>query len=265
MSSPFKNLAKLVNQATQTQDPAAEFIGMFNKTVIKMAEEDKKQPSRTFKPSSLGGCYRKVYFEVTGAPIDPDPIIDPVMEGMAESGTDRHARIQETIMKMKKYGFDCEWIDVEQYLKDNPQLGTVIVERKGHEMKLRNTILNMSFMCDGIIKFKGVYYVLEIKTETSFKWQGRTTPALKHTYQATAYSVALGIDRVMFIYENRDTTAKRGFSVEVQQAEKEEKVFGYIETVNGYIEREQIPPMTEMKSECNYCDFKQECAKWGKT
>lgn len=260
--STYKNLAKMINQASKQMTPAQEFLFMFNQATIQIEKENARKPSPTFKPSSLGGCMRKVFFEVTGTELDENIQIDPNLVGMGQSGTARHEHIQQTVMRMKELGHDCEWIDVEEYLKLRPQKGTTVVERKGLEVKLYNEVLNMRFLCDGIIKFKGQYYVLEIKTETSFKWQGRTEPAIKHTYQAAAYASCLGINKVMYLYENRDMCSKKTFDIVVSEDDIEEKVIGYVETVNGYIDRGEVPPMTKFKSECNYCDYKQECKKW---
>jgi CRISPR/Cas system-associated exonuclease Cas4 (RecB family) len=259
----LKNIAKLVKQATQADmTPAKEFQNLLNQAIVMLEREDKRQPSQTYKPSSLGGCLRKIYFEVTGAPIDPDGDIDPDFVGILQSGTDRHERIQNAIIEMKRLGIDCEWIDVEDYLKLYPVAGTELVERKGNEFKLRNTVLNMSFMCDGIIKFGGKYYILEIKTEASFKWNGRTDAEEQHKVQASSYSTCLGIDDIMFIYEMRDLCKKKYIHVSVTKQDREDKVIHVINTVEDYRERNEVPPKTEKKSLCNYCDFKRECKKW---
>jgi CRISPR/Cas system-associated exonuclease Cas4 (RecB family) len=259
----LKNIAKLVKQATATDmTPAKEFQNYLNQAITMLERKNTRPPSQTYKPSSLGGCMRKVFFEVTGAPIDPNPDVEPDFVGICESGTDRHERLQNAVIAMKELGIDCEWVDVEEYLRLYPQPGTELVQRKGNEFKLRNTILNMSFMCDGIIKFGGKYYILEIKTEASFKWNGRTDAEEKHKVQASSYSVALGIDDVMFVYEQRDFCKKKYIHVHVTAADKEEKVIHYINTCQDYVEREEVPPKTDKKSECNYCQFKVECKKW---
>lgn len=259
----FKNIAKLVRQATdESSTPAKEFHNLLNQSIVMTERERHRPPSKTYKPSSLGGCMRRVYFEITGAPIDPNPDIDPDFVSIAESGTDRHERIQQHIINMQKHGIEVEWVDVEEYLKLYPQPGTRVVERKGYEYKMRNDIFNMSFMCDGIIKFKGEYYILEIKTEASFKWNGRTDAEEKHKVQAAAYSTAFGIDKVMFIYEQRDFCKKKVLVIEITDTDRDEKVIDYIHTVDGYVERKEVPPKTEKKNECRYCPFTKECRKW---
>lgn len=259
----LKNIAKLVKQATQSNmTPAKEFEMFLNQAIVMNERKNSRAPSTTYKPSSMGGCMRKIYFEVEGAPIDTNIDVDPAAVGMAESGTDRHERIQQAIISMKDLGMKCEWVDVEDYLKMYPVPGTRLIERKGNEFKLRNDILNMSFMCDGIIKFGGKYYILEIKTEVSFKWNGRTGAEDMHEVQASCYSACLGIHDIIFVYEQRDICKKKYYHVQVTQNDIEDKVIHTIYTVEDYRSRKEVPPKTDKLSHCNYCPFKGECIKW---
>lgn len=256
----LKDLAKLIQNATKEKPIEQDFLFMLNDTISR--SQKPRQPSQTYKPSSLGGCMRRLYFEVTGAEVDEVSPPDPSLVGINESGSARHEHIQKHIQLMKDYGYEVEWLDVEEYLKENPQPGTRVVEKKGMETKLFNDVLNLSFMCDGIIKVKGVHYILEIKTETSFKWQKRTEPEDKHLYQAASYSLALGVSQVLFLYENRDICAKKVFVVEITPQDREEKVMHRIETCNSYIQQNIVPDMTEDERECRYCPFTEECRKW---
>ena len=77
-------------------------------------------------------------------------------------------------------------------------------EHTDYETKLYDKNLNMSFLCDGIIRYKDKYYILELKTEASFKFNSRSDVDPKHHNQGTAYSHEFGIDDVIFIYINRD-------------------------------------------------------------
>lgn len=259
----LKNIAKLVQQATvKNQTPADEFENYLKQSIVMMERKNQRAPSKTYKPSSMGGCLRRVYFEVEGAPVDGDPTINIEAVGMAESGTDRHERIQQAVISMKEFGMDCEWIDVEEYLKQYPQPGTRVIERKGNEFKLRNDILNMSFLCDGIIKFGGRYYILEIKTEVSFKWNPRQDAEDKHKSQASCYSSCLGIDDIMFVYEQRDMCAKKYYHISITEEDKIERVIHVISTVEEHRRVGTVPEKTEDKKECTYCPFKGECKKW---
>lgn len=259
----LKNLAKMVAAVNREKTPEQEFLWMLEETIIRCAEEEKRKPSQAFHPSSLGGCLRRNFYELEGA--DTDIHTRPTANGvgMGESGTDRHERIQKYVTRMRKKGFDCDWIDVEEYLKMWPQQGSKVVERQGMEIKVYNSILAMSFKCDGVIRLNGILYVLEIKTEVSFKWMSRTEIVGKHKIQAACYSVALGIDNVMFLYENRDFCTKKTFAVSLTAQEKNELVVHRIEEVNGYREQKIIPPKTDIKSECKYCPFTEICKRDG--
>lgn len=261
----LKNLAKLIHETTKEKTVEQDFLFQLNEAISRLDAEHSRPPSKTYKPSSLGGCMRNMYYQVVGAEQDPSQMRDASAVGITESGTDRHERIQKAIANMQRLGYDCEWIDVEEYLKSRPQPGTVVVSKQGMETKLRNTILNLSFLCDGVIKFNGHYYIIEIKTEASFKWNGRTDVVEKHKAQACAYSVALGIDSIIFIYENRDFCSKKTFLYEVTEKDKEDKVLHTIATCDSYIERNLIPPKTTVQSECKYCSYKKLCAKDGDT
>lgn len=259
----LKSLTRLVKEITREKTPEQEFLFLLGETIKR--ENEPRQPSKSYKPSSLGGCLRRCAFEKTGTPIDVGRSADPDGVGIMESGTDRHERIQKYVATVQKYYPQCEWIDVEEYLKHHPQSGTRVVQKKGMETKLANDVLELSFMCDGIIKLNDVYYVIEIKTEASFKWQGRVKPEDKHEIQASCYAACLGIDRVIFLYEQRDLCKKKPFLYRVTENEKNENVVHRIETCNSYIERGAWPPMTNKQSECRYCPFTQICEKVGVT
>lgn len=256
----LSDLAKLINAANKQRTPEQEFLYMLNEAIQR--ENPHRKPSQMFKPSSLGNnCLRMHYFMQIG--VEPDVTKkDPNLICMGDSGTDRHERLQRTISKMQELGYDLEWIDVKEYLRIHQQPGTTVVKQDGMETLLENSIFKMRFKCDGIIKFMGVYYILEIKTETSMKWMGRTCPADDHITQACAYSTCIGIDRVMYLYECRDNCAKKPFIVVVTPEDKQERVVHKIESVNAYIEKQEVPPKSTEKCDCKYCDYKAECKRW---
>ena len=59
------------------------------------------------------------------------------LEGICESGTDRHIRIQQTIENMKKVlNIDVEYIDVAEFVKQRNLTDLEIREKSGMETKL---------------------------------------------------------------------------------------------------------------------------------
>ena len=132
------------------------------------------------------------------------------------------------------------------------------------ETKLYHKKLNLSFMCDGIIRYKGRYYILEIKTEGSSKFWNRNGVAEGHYNQATAYSIALELNDVIFVYISRDTLDMKSFLF-TPTDDMKHNLIGYIETCDGYIKRLITPPKPENvdRKTCSYCDYKMQCRKDG--
>lgn len=259
----LKNLAKLIAEKTKEKKPEEDFLHMLEEAIIRIDKENQRDPSKSYKPSSLGGCLRNMYYQVIGAETDKGITETADGIGIKESGTDRHERIQKAITQMHRLGYPVEWIEVEDYLTKRPQIGTRIISKKGMETKLYNDVLNLSFMCDGIILMNGIYYVLEIKTEASFKWQGRTEAEDNHITQAACYSATLSIDRVMYLYENRDLCKKKTVLYIVSDEDKFDRVIAPIETVETHRTNNTLPQMTEKKKFCKYCKYQERCGKDG--
>lgn len=267
----LNDLAKMINKANGERDPAQQLLYDLN-NCIQMKNKPKK-PRANYKPSMLGGCLRRLFFCRIGTEVEYSPPT-PEITGICESGTDRHERIQSYLAAMNfTEGFKWEWIDVGEYVKTHKPKGTKVVGKSGMETKLFNEILELSFMCDGVIRDKetGQYYIVEIKTETSFKYQTHNGIYSDHEIQATCYSVALGINKVIFIYENRDFCSKKAAYIEVTDDMKQRNVLDRIEFVNNYIAEDKVPPKTVSvdrisiieKKHCKYCNYKKECKKWG--
>lgn len=219
--------------------------------------------SKTYKPSGMN-CMRQSYYVITGADGDEgDP--SSISVGICESGSDRHERIQNAVLHMKDNGIDCEYIDVAQFVEQRELTDLQIVKRPCFEIgqfetKLFHKKYNMSFLCDGIIKYKNHYYILEIKTETSSKFFQRKDVDLSHYHQATAYSLAFGIDEVLFLYECRDNCDKKCYLFHVTDDMKQDLI-GYMVTCDGYIRRNEVPPIPSdvAKKTCSYCGYKGRC------
>jgi len=264
-------LAKLIREATKPKSIAEQFEYAFYCTQQKM--NPPRMPKKDmFSPSSLGGCARQLYYKVQG--IEEEPDNRPPSEAgpnlsMLQTGTDRHERIQQIVMKMKENGFDIEWVDPIQYLEEHPELQTQVIERQGNEVKLYNDIISARFLCDGIVKIKGVYYIIEIKTMGNYKWtvkykEVERVPYEEHQRQGGAYSIALGIDNILYVYENRDNLKLLPIEFFVDGQVKQD-VIGEIENVKTYQKLEQLPPRTIKISKCKYCHYKNRCGNDGFT
>ena len=224
-------------------------------------QENKRDyiPSQSFKPSGISACKRSLFYELSGYKPDEEPP-NTTLIGICESGTDRHEAIQNYVMQMKKHSIDCEWLDVGKFIKDNNIKYAEVISQKGNETKIYSEQYNLRFLCDGLIKYKGEYYILEIKTESTNKFNKHTEPWPEHIMQATCYSLVLGVDKVIFLYENRDICSKKAMLVNVTPAMKD-TVWNKILDVVEYVIDGILPPKEPDK--CKYCKYQSQCRKDG--
>lgn len=262
--SSLKNVSRLIDIANKDVPVNESFIADLQRSVEITNDKNSGLPSKTFKPSSLT-CKRGSYYQIIGAPIDEEKSSFNMI-GICNSGTDIHVRTQTAVMEMKENGIDCEWIDVEEYIKSRGLDYLIVREKTGTETKLYDTRYGtyISFMCDGIIKYKGKYYILEIKTETSGKWYMRKDVDPKHHNQAISYSNSFQIDDVLFVYIERDTLGAKSFIFHVTDDMRKE-IVDFLTDTQGYVERKIAPPKKENASNttCRYCPYKTQCKKDG--
>lgn len=260
--SSLKNVCRLIQAAKEMLPPEQDFLNDLKRSIEMTADKDQRLPSKTYKPSGMN-CIRASYYQIMG--IQPDESSSSYsLVGICNSGADIHVRIQTAVEHMKENGMDCEYIDVADFVKQRDLDYLNIVSKNGMETKLYHTKFNMSFMCDGIIKYKNHYYILELKTESSFKFINRKSVDNSHYHQGTAYSIAFNIPEVLFVYINRDVLDMKAFMF-VPTDEMKQELIGYIEECDGYVKRMIAPPKPKdvSKKACGYCSYKTQCRKDG--
>ena len=233
-----------------------KFISEYSEAV-KRQEERERQPVPTdyFRPSSMYGCERMLYFQrVLGGAEEKEMSVNLVE--ICNSGTDRHLRIQKLVEDME--GVTC--LDLEEVVREANQKG-IRTEFVGWnedrtEARCKNDELSIYFQPDGVINFMGKDVILEIKTESTYQHSIRYEPKVDHKYQATCYGMGLGIDYVLFFYEDRNFCGKKAYLWKITD-EWKETVQGKISRVNKAIEVGTPPEKNEDK--CTYCDYKKEC------
>ena len=257
----LKNVARLIDTANNKTSIEEQFLQDLITSIEKTVEQHAGKPSQTYKPSGMN-CNRAMVYQVLGY----EPAKGKAsyqLEGICESGTDRHIRIQQAIENMKNIlNIDVEYIDVAEFVKNRNLEDLEIKEKSGMETKLYHKKLNMSFMTDGIIKYKNKYYIFEFKTETADKFYQRKEVDKKHYNQATAYSIAFNLDKVLFIYENRNTCDKKAYIKEVTEAEKTE-LLNRLAYCDSFVKENKIPPKPEDidRRNCQYCVYQKYCGK----
>ena len=263
MSRSLKAIFNMIDAINEESPVEQLFVNDLKRSIELTDEKNARPGSKSYKPSGMN-CMRQSYYVITGADSDPAES-NSISVGICESGSDRHERIQDAVLHMKDNGFDCEYINVAEFVRQRELVMLDIVkepdfENGEYETKLYHKTLNMSFLCDGIIKYHNHYYILEIKTETSGKFFQRKEVDPSHYHQATAYSLAFGIDEVLFLYECRDNCDKKCYRFEVTDRMRKD-LLKYISTCDKYISRNEVPPKPEdvTKKSCSYCNYKTRC------
>jgi CRISPR/Cas system-associated exonuclease Cas4 (RecB family) len=261
--STLKNICRLIQEANEELPVEQSFLSDLKRSIELTDKANRRLPSKTYKPSSMH-CIRNMYYQRIGAPQD-DGESSYTLVGICNSGTDIHQRIQQSVLDMKSNDMDCEYVNVAEYVRSRELDDLEIVkepdfEHGDYETKLFHKKLNISFLCDGIIRYKGKYYILELKTESSNKWMMRKGVDPKHYMQGTAYSSMFEIHGVIFVYINRDVLDMKAYMFEPTDDMKSE-LMGKITNCDNYIEHNVVPPKPEdlPRSVCEFCNYKTMC------
>ncbi len=214
-------------------------------------------PSDYIRPSSMYGCERMIFFQrVHGGSVNGEQDDVPLIE-ICQSGTDRHLDIQHIVELME--GVEC--LDLEEVVKEANQKGIkteFLGWNEDHtEARCKNDELSIYFQPDGVIRFMGKEVILEVKTESTYQFSNRYEPKEDHKWQATSYGMGLGIDWVLFLYEDRNFCKKKAYLWKIPD-EMKEKVRAKIHTVNTAC-KTGIPP-EKNEDKCTYCKYKNECS-----
>jgi CRISPR/Cas system-associated exonuclease Cas4 (RecB family) len=257
----LKSVARLIDIANKDVPAESSFLEDLKRSIeLDTNRPSKRKPSLTFKPSGMQ-CGRQSYYFLSETKADEPKPTSYNMAGICNSGTDIHVRIQNAVIRMAKNGIDCEWVDVEEFIKSRGLDDLSVTSKTDTETKLYNKKYNMSFMCDGIVRYRGKYYILEFKTETSNKWYSREGVDKKHYNQGIAYSLNFELDNVIFIYIDRDMLQMKSFMFNVTDSMRRGLV-EYMNEVNGYLERKIVPPKPDVpKNICSYCSYQMNCRK----
>lgn len=247
-----------------------QFLSDFNKAYL-LIEEERKQEVLTdyYRPSSLGGgCKRMLFFQRMGAEQDKPDLNDEWtynMIGITESGTDRHSRIQDVIIKMEELGL-LERLDVESVVRE-AQLRGIKTEFVGwdenkKEARCKNDDLHIWFKADGVFRYKGKEVIFEIKTANGFKFNKvvkTNTPVREHVLQDTCYAMGLGIDYILYMYEDRNFMKKHVILYKIKDEDKQ-YILDKVKETNEYVENRIVPPKETDK--CMYCRYKSVCSMY---
>jgi hypothetical protein len=146
------------------------FLKGYHEAVKRQAERERQPvPRDFFRPSSIYGCDRMLFFMRVHRDCTGDEDFDPNLEEICNSGTDRHLRIQKLVADIE--GVTC--LDIEEVVKE-ANLRGIKTEFLGWnedhtEARCKNEEMSLYFQPDGVINYLGKDVILEIKTESTYQ------------------------------------------------------------------------------------------------
>lgn len=219
---------------------------------------------KTFAPSSFR-CKRIQWFRLRGVQPDKPKVADRVLDFTAIVGTALHRMIQQTLAS----ALDDRWVNVEEYVKDHcPNLqGCVItVDPESHETQIEIEDPPVRFACDGIIKWKNEYILLEIKSSEFSSWQDLTEPKSQHVDQTKCYCALLNLHRTFFLYIDRQYGGVKCYDVSYADYETN-KVWSDMREIEDAAVHHLCPdPLPKGDPWCTdaHCKYYKKCAEYGR-
>lgn len=239
---------------------SCDLIDRYDEYLENVAREDaEKVSSQTFAPSSMR-CMRKSWFRLKGTHGDAGNI-SMELDFTARLGTAIHGFIQGDLSNM----LGDDWIEVEEYFKQNPPAYTYQVNHDGYETQVAVDDPPVKFSVDGIVKINGIVYLLEIKTIEFSSWQNLSNPKDEHVFQVYTYCTMLNIDHVLFMYVDRQFGGKKCYEVFVpsyRMDEVRDSMDHVLECVRNNIPPERLP-WTDKWCSSSMCPYYAKCKEWG--
>ena len=255
----LKSISEITSEVYFNSAISSNFKDLYDKIIYdKYKEKENRIPSKPFAPSSFR-CDRSQFFRIRGVEPDKDINIDKELEFTAELGTFCHKLIQKNLAKSIKN----QWISVPEYLESSNIDHEYVVKSNGYETLVEFLDIPIKFACDGIIRIDDEYYLLEIKTAEHQSFQRLSKPKDNHIDQVNCYCSLLGLNKVLFLYQDRSYGEIKVFEYKVTTPTKNE-VFKKINKILDCVENSIAPPrLPKGDWWCNTCVYKKRCEQWG--
>lgn len=225
----------------------------------RIAEERSRKPSQTFAPSSMR-CERISWFRLRGVEPDKLETADTGLDFTAKMGTACHEMIQEALSRTEY------WVDVQSYVESLPTKHVYSLERNGYETRITMQNPPIRFSCDGILKIDGKYILIEIKSCDHSSFIDLTDPKSQHIYQAKGYGTLLHIDKVIFIYIDRQYGDVKSYEIKIT-LEDSTQIVNMFSRVQKLADARIVPePLPKGDSWCNrsMCNYFDKCSQYGR-
>lgn len=259
----FKN-ANLVAYATRfNSDSSAKLLQLYEGILDnEIADENKGPKHKTFAPSFFR-CDRVQWFRLRGT--EPDVVSKPdrALDFTAKIGTACHEIIQERLSA--RLGSD--WLDVNEWIQSNNISTNYVVEKKGYETLVEFfEPFPVRFACDGLIKFNGKVYLLEIKTSELKSFEDMVAPKPKHIDQVKCYASLLNVRDVLMLYQDRQYGGFKCFELRISESQTDEikaRMTNIMKLVEANIAPDGLPKGDSSCTSAS-CPYFAKCKEWGR-
>ena len=253
----FAHLARF-NSATSSE--ILEFYETFvdNKILAELAEP----PSKFIAPSGIR-CQRAQWFRLRGTEPDRAGTADRVLNFTAEIGTACHRIIQRNFKEALKE----DWISVTSYFSTTYIGHTYVLKEvdDGLETQVEFQDIPIRFACDGIIRWKGKLYLLEIKSSDFGSFDELTDPKSQHIDQIKCYSSLLKLEGVIVVYIDRQYGGLKFYEKTFTPADHEQverTIQHIIDMTEANIAPDRLPTGDPWCTPSR-CKFYKTCKQWG--
>ena len=245
---------------------SSDFLDMYTGLIEDEIVQKNAEPKhRTFAPSQMR-CDRVSWFRLRGTAPDRIKSPDRTLNFTAQVGTACH----EAIQKRLSTSLDHDWISVQEWIDMNPEFFKdydMDVTVKGYESQIDlRSPYPVRFACDGIFRFEDKIRLLEIKTAEFSSLNDLTSPKEKHLDQIKCYATLLGIEDVIFLYQDRQYGELKCFEVTVSKIEQDEvrkKMDNVMHLAEVNIAPEGLP-IGDPDCTQNMCLYYNVCKQWGR-
>lgn len=256
-SIDFNHIARF-NSAT-----SSELLEFYENFIDAQIAEELSQPSSRFIAPSGLRCPRAQWFRLRGTQPDRPKSVDKTLNFTAQIGTACHRIIQSNL----KASLKDDWIPVREYLQ-NMDIGHEYILNEvddGLETQIELKDIPIRFACDGIIRWKGNLYLVEIKSSDFGSFNDLTKPKSMHMDQIKCYSSLLKLSGVIVIYIDRQYGTLKFYEEKVSEADKT-NIYKTIQDIIDCYEYNIAPdrlPSGDSWCSPSMCKFHNVCKQWG--
>lgn len=258
----LKNLAKQVRQDQKAASLTTEelFVSVIDKYLVDNVGHKSFRPA--FQPSSYYKCQRALFYTLKG--IAEDRKVYPRGQRTLQIGTALHDWIQNMLAAIDKTSLGIKLLPVEEIPFYRAAGVEIIKNHKSNPIEVKfidkrwTEKYPVSAMIDGALEFMNRQVIFEFKTINTDDFKLLIEPLKDHVKQGAIYALCTGINRVMFLYLDKNTSHLKAYLVEYteEQLEWVKKRIKYIE--DCLIDNE-LPEKEDYGENCKWCGYKHLC------